>query len=92
MRSKPTVTEVARNFADYVNRVAFRGERFVLTRGGRPVAELAPVPMGRHLEELSALLASLPPLGAEEAAALSADLTRARDSLRSAEVRDPWTS
>lgn len=92
MRSKPTVTEVARNFADYVNRVAFRGERFVLSRGGRPVAELAPVPMARRLDELPTLLGSLPPLGTEEAAALGADLNRARDSLRDAEVRDPWTS
>jgi len=92
VRSKPTVTEVARNFADYVNRVAFRGERFVLTKGGRPVAELAPVPTARRLDELPALLGSLPSLGAEEAEALSADLARARDSLRDAEVRDPWTS
>ncbi len=28
-----SVTEVARNFADYVNRVVYRGERFVLVRG-----------------------------------------------------------
>lgn len=90
MRSNPTVTEVARNFADYINRVAFRGERFTLTRSGRPVAELAPVPRGRRLAELPEILASLPSLGPDEAEALEADLARARESLRELEVRDPW--
>jgi antitoxin (DNA-binding transcriptional repressor) of toxin-antitoxin stability system len=92
MASHSTVTEVARNFADYINRVAFRGERFVLTRGGRPVAELAPLPMGKRLSELPAVLASLPPLGSGEAEALEADLALARESLRAVEVPDPWAS
>jgi antitoxin (DNA-binding transcriptional repressor) of toxin-antitoxin stability system len=39
-----SVTEVARHFADYINRVVYRGERFVLMRGNRPVAELGPLP------------------------------------------------
>ena len=30
-----TVTQVARNFADYVNRVAYRHESFTLVRGKR---------------------------------------------------------
>lgn len=47
MRLNPTVTEVARNFAEYINRVAFGGERFLLMRGKRAVAELRPVPKGR---------------------------------------------
>ena len=34
-----SVTEVARHFADYINRVVYRGERFVLMRGNKPVAE-----------------------------------------------------
>lgn len=92
MASKPSVTDVARNFADYINRVAFRGERFTLTRSGRPVAELAPVPAGRRLGDLPALLASLPSLGQDEAEAFSADLARARESLSGAELRDPWAS
>ena len=47
------------------------------------------VPMARRLGELPALLGSLPPLGPEEAAALSADPTRACAALREAEVQDP---
>lgn len=41
-----SVTEAARHFAEYINRVAYRGESFVLVRGNKPVAELRPLPMG----------------------------------------------
>lgn len=91
MRSRPTVTEVARNFAEFLDRVAFRGERFVLTRAGRPVAELAPVPIGGRLGDLPDLLASLPSLG-DDAADFAADVDRAREELGEPGVRDPWAS
>lgn len=83
-----SVTEVARRFADYINRVAYRGERFVLTRGNKPVAELAPVPKGKRLGELPGLLSSLPRLSEAEASEFADDLDEARSSLSS--VRDPW--
>lgn len=92
MRYSPSVTEVARDFADYVNRVAFHGERFVLMRGRRAVAELRPVPAGMRLGDLPELLASLPRLGAEEAAALEADLGAARDQLGTMPEADVWES
>lgn len=92
MRSMPSVTEVARNFADYVNRVAFRGERFVLMRGRRAVAELRPVPVGMRLGDLPELLASLPRLGPEDAAAFEDDLDTAREELGNLPDRDPWES
>jgi antitoxin (DNA-binding transcriptional repressor) of toxin-antitoxin stability system len=44
MKVSATVTEVLRNFSDYINHVSYRGERFVLTRGGKVVAELVPAP------------------------------------------------
>lgn len=90
--TRSTVTDVARNFAAYVNRVAFQGERFTLTRSGRAVAELAPVPMGKRLGELPELLASLPRLKPGEAEALQADLEEARASMAASEVRSPWES
>ncbi|HEX8273485.1 MAG TPA: hypothetical protein VF615_12690 [Longimicrobiaceae bacterium] len=90
MRSTPSVTDVARNFAEYINRVAFRGERFVLMRGKRPVAELRPVATGKRLRELPALLASLPRLSESEAVELAADLDAARRDLSQASLRDPW--
>jgi len=92
MRLHVNVTEALRNFSDYLNRVAYRGERFVLVRGGRPVAELSPVPHGLRLSELSAVLESLPELAAGEAEAFAADLDRARAELNDLDVRDAWDS
>ena len=60
MKLAVNITEVLRNFSDYINRVAYRGERFILVRGGKPVAELSPVPSGTRLGDLPSLLASLP--------------------------------
>jgi hypothetical protein len=37
-----TVTEAVRNFSEVLGRVRFRGERFVLLEGGKPVAEPGP--------------------------------------------------
>ena len=73
-----SVTEVARHFADYINRVSYRGECFVHMRGNKPVAELRPLPAGKRLVELPALLASLPHLSPAEATQLAGDLTAAR--------------
>jgi antitoxin (DNA-binding transcriptional repressor) of toxin-antitoxin stability system len=87
-----SVTEVARHFAEYINRVAYRGECFVLMRGNKPIAELRPLPVGKRLAELPALLASLPHLSEVEATQLDADLTAAREALARTEVHDPWRS
>ena len=87
-----SVTEVARHFAEYINRVVYRGESFVLVRGNKPIAELRPLPVGRRLAELPALLASLPHLSATDAAQLADDLTAAREVLAREEVGDPWQS
>jgi antitoxin (DNA-binding transcriptional repressor) of toxin-antitoxin stability system len=39
-----SVTEAARHFAEYINRVVYRGEPFVFVRGTKPIAELRPLP------------------------------------------------
>ena len=87
-----TVTEVARHFAEYINRVAYRGECFVLVRGNKPIAELRPLPAGKRLAELPALCASLPHRSPTDAAQLAVDRTAAREALARAEVHDPWQS
>ena len=87
-----TVTEIARHFAEYINRVAYRGECFVLVRGNKPIAELRPLPAGKRLAELPALCASLPHLSPTDAAQFGVDLTAAREALARAEVHDPWQS
>jgi antitoxin (DNA-binding transcriptional repressor) of toxin-antitoxin stability system len=88
--SDVTVTQVARNFAEYVNRVAFRRESFTLLRGKKPVAELRPLPTGARLSELPGLLASLPHLTEAEAADMAADLDASLSEL--GEARDAWQS
>jgi len=85
-----TVTEVVRHFADYVNRVAYRRESFVLVRGSKPVAELRPLPAGRRLGDLPGLLATLPRL--DDAGEFGADLDAAREELSRGELVDPWRS
>lgn len=91
MKSEASVTDVSRNFADYINRVAYRGERFVLIRGGKPVAELSPVPTGTRLRDLRALLESLPRLDPAEADAFAEDIAEARAEL-DVPPEDPWAS
>lgn len=87
-----TVTEVIRNFSDYISRVAYQRESFILCKGKRPMAELRPVPSGKKLGELPALLAGLPHLSGPEAVAFSRDLDAEREALGAEELRNPWDS
>ena len=84
-----TVTELARKFAEYINRVAYRGEKFIVTRGKKPVAELRPVSSGIKMSELAAFYASLPHLSPEDAEAFAQDIEAARRS-EPIEDYDPW--
>lgn len=88
-----TVTEAARNFSDLINRVYYRGERFVLTKGGRAVAAVAPIHERPPVtaSTLRRALVKLPHLGIEEAEAFAADLEGARRFVRSPEG-GPWES
>ncbi len=92
MITPASVTDVLRNFSDFINRVVYRRERFVLVRGGKPVAELGPVPTGTRLGELEGLLESLPRLGEEEAEALAEDVAVSREELGSRPPEDRWGS
>jgi prevent-host-death family protein len=77
-----------RNEVSAVLRRAELGERFTITVGGRPVAELGPLAGDRRAaapERLSALLAQTPVDPAWEA-----ELYELRDGDRAA-ARDPWS-
>ena len=87
-----TVTEAVRNFSGYINRVTYRRESFVLCKGRRPVAELRPLPSGRRLGDLPAVLRSLPRLSRADAEAYAADVDVARCGLAASALRDPWAS
>jgi prevent-host-death family protein len=91
MSAHPTVAEVARNFSEYLDRVA-RGERFVLMQGNQPVAELTPVKERPRLRDLPALLETLPHLSPADLGAFEADLEEARNELDRSPLRDPWGS
>lgn len=92
MDNSVSVTDVARNFADYVNRVAYRGETFVLYRGNKAVAQLQPVSAGKPLKELPALLASLTQLTDEELSGFAEDLEKIRRGAVQQDMRNPWDS
>ncbi len=87
-----TVTEAARHFSDYVSRVSYRHESFVLCKGRRPVAELRPVPGGRRLGDLPGLLRSLPHLSKSDVTSFAKDVDASRKALSTGELRDPWAS
>jgi prevent-host-death family protein len=64
MEHTVTATELARRLSDVLNRVRYRGERFVVERNGEPVAVLAPArpaapPAPPTLRELVARLGDL---------------------------------
>ena len=61
MESHLTATEAARNFSDLVNRVLYRGEVFVVERGGQPVCRIVPAGPARFtLRDLVQLLKTIP--------------------------------
>ena len=87
-----TVTEVVRHFSDYINRVAYRHETFVLRKGGKSVAEIRPIPTGRRLGDLPAMFRSIPHLSKDDADAFEQDVNAARAKSADGGWRDPWAS
>ena len=90
MRTRRTVTEVARNFSDVVSRVAMRGERVELVRGGRVVAAIVPAPEGLPIGALATVFAELPRLGRRDAGAMARAIESGRELLRG--PVSPWDS
>ena len=86
-----TVTEMLRRFSEYIHRVAYRGEGFILTKGNKPVCEIRPLPRGVTGAELIERLRSVPRLTPEEAEAFGRDIDEARKKMGTiADLRDPW--
>jgi antitoxin (DNA-binding transcriptional repressor) of toxin-antitoxin stability system len=73
-----TATEAVRKFSDLLNTIKFKGARYTIVRGGKPVATLGPAKMHSQesiLGELKEILAKLPHLS-DEAMAFEKDLKR----------------
>ena len=61
MVSTLTATDAARRFSDIVNRVRYRGERFLIERGGEAVCQIIPAsPPAMTLSEFGSWFAALP--------------------------------
>ncbi len=61
MKHRVTATEAAKKFSDILNRVAYKGDSFVVERRGKPLCEISPI-KGKKLRtrELIKLLKSGP--------------------------------
>src|SRR5579864_7307861 len=61
MESHISATEAARSFSDLLNRVLYRGEVFVVERGGQPICRITPArPAKFTLRDLVQLLKTIP--------------------------------
>jgi len=87
MASTISATEAARRFSDLLNRVRYRGERFVVERAGEPVCRIEPTApvLRRTVGELAQLLRRLRPPDA----GFARDVSRATRR-QGRPPRDPW--
>ena len=61
MKTRVTATEAARQFSEILNRVAYKGESFIVKRAGRPICEISPTASeGISTRELVEILRSSP--------------------------------
>jgi prevent-host-death family protein len=83
------VTQAARQLSDLLNRVAYQGASFELTRGGRRIARLVPAgpPKRVRVSELNDIFAHIPKLG-DDADAFERDIADAQSAI--VPDRDPW--
>ena len=87
---KISMSDASRNFSDFINRVAYKGERFVLVKGSKVMAELVPSISGRKLGDLPEIFAALPRLDPTDN--FEADLAQIRNDQNAGELRDPWAT
>ena len=86
---KITITDAARNLSEVINRTAYRGERFILVKGKKPVAQIVPVLSGRKLGELAEMIDSMPRLGEKDLDSFGKHIKKI---LKTERLRDPWAS
>lgn len=83
-----TVTEAARNFSDFVNRIHYRGESALLVKGGRPMVKVTPARQARTGADLAKRWSELPHLSHVEAEAFGRDIEAAQANLPS--LKSKW--
>jgi antitoxin (DNA-binding transcriptional repressor) of toxin-antitoxin stability system len=85
MRIEISSTEAARNLGECLARIRHRGDRFILTKNRRPVAELGPV-SGTRRCTLRALWTAMRESRADEDFARDLERVNASD----APLENPW--
>ena len=85
-----SVTEAVRNFSDIIGRIRYKGESFLLTKGGTLVARIDPVNRNVKAKEIIPLLRKIPHLTPESAKEFAKDLKKSRALLK--EAKDKWES
>ncbi len=76
MEKRISATEAVRKFSEILNSVKYKGERYTVIRGGKPIASICPIEIPlkeKSLGELKELLKSIPELG-DEAGKFGEDL------------------
>lgn len=92
MGKKITATEAVRKFSDLLNNIRYRGSRYTILKGGKPIAAVGPVgefTAERTLGELPELLEALPRLG-EEAKSFETDFEEILKSQPAMPTEKPW--
>jgi antitoxin (DNA-binding transcriptional repressor) of toxin-antitoxin stability system len=88
---KISATEAARSFSDVVSRVRYRGEEFIVEKGGEAVCRISPVASSRvaksTIGDFLRLLEELPPVDDEYRDTVR-ELTRKQGKM----PRSPWES
>jgi prevent-host-death family protein len=68
MEKMISATEMVRKFSEILNSVRYRGDSYMIVRGGKPVASIGPIQTPireRTLGELKEVLKNIPRLGDE---------------------------
>lgn len=84
-----SATDAARSFADVVNRVRYRGEEFLIEKGGVPVARLGPVGLPRSAGTVRDLVRLVEKLGSDPGFADQLDEIIAQDN-QPLGSQNPW--
>ena len=92
MEKSVTATEAVRDFSGLLNMIRFKGESYIIKRGGKPVAYMGPIREARTtktLKELKRVLKELPRMG-NELDRFEKDLNEVRKAQPSIPERNPW--
>ncbi len=89
---KITATEAVRKFSELLNTAKYKGEKFLIVRGGKPIALIRPLDSSdktRSLADLKGILKDLPKLG-EEAESFDRDLRKIFQNQPFLPKKSPW--